>query len=62
MGKQDETENVKMKKMSGAKVLLAFGSLKRQSGFLREPVKTSSLPSFKTGSEKPTELYSAPIF
>lgn len=48
--------------MSGAKVLLAFGSLKLQRGFLREAVKTSSLPSFKTGSEKPTELYSAPIF
>lgn len=48
--------------MSGVKVTFAFRSVKLQRGFLWEAVKASSLPSLKTGSEKPTGIYSAPIF
>ena len=61
MGKQDETEQMKMKEMSGEKVTLTVRSVKLKKCFLREAVKTSSLQSFKTESDKYTGLHSALI-
>lgn len=59
--KQDETEQMKMKEMSGEKVILTVRSVKLYKCFLREAVKTSSFQPFKTGSDKYIGLHSALI-
>lgn len=57
--KQDETEQTKMKEMSGEKVILTVRSVKLYKCFLREAVKTSSFQPFKSGPDKYIGRHSA---